>query len=66
MVRATALFTGLIWVVFYWLLVEQVDASIWWPTLIAFAFGFKFRVLALCRWEESRAKEPAGGLQARR
>jgi uncharacterized membrane protein YeiH len=56
-----ALLTGLIWVVFYWLIVQKGGASIWWPTLIAFAVGLVVRMLALYRgWEEPLAKEPRG------
>jgi hypothetical protein len=57
----TALLTGLVWVVLYWLIVREGGASIWWPTLIAFAVGYTLRVLALYRgWEEPLAPEPAG------
>ena len=56
-----ALLTGIVWVVLYWLIVQQGGASIWWPTLISFAIGYTLRVLALYRgWEEPLAKEPAG------
>jgi uncharacterized membrane protein YeiH len=56
-----ALLTGLIWVVFYWLIVQHGGGSVWWPTGIAFAIGFGIRMLALYRgWEEPLAKEPAG------
>ena len=56
-----ALLTGLVWVVFYWLIVQQGGGSIWWPTGIAFAIGFAVRMVALYRaWEEPLAKEPAG------
>ena len=56
-----ALLTGLIWVVFYWLIVQHGGGSIWWPTGIAFVLGFAVRMLALYRgWEEPLAKEPAG------
>jgi uncharacterized membrane protein YeiH len=56
-----ALLTGLVWVVLYWLIVQQGGASIWWPTLLAFAVGFTVRVAALYRgWEEPLASEPAG------
>jgi len=56
-----ALLTGLVWVVLYWLIVQQGGASIWWPTGISFAFGFTLRLLALYRgWEEPLASEPAG------
>jgi uncharacterized membrane protein YeiH len=56
-----ALLTGLIWVVFYWLIVQHGGGSIWWPTGIAFVVGFAVRMLALYRaWEEPLAKEPRG------
>ena len=56
-----ALLTGLVWVVLYWLIVQEGGASIWWPTLISFAIGFTLRILALYRgWEEPLAKEPTG------
>ncbi len=56
-----ALLTGLIWVVFYWLIVQHGGGSVWWPTGIAFAIGFGVRMLALYRgWEEPLAKDPAG------
>jgi uncharacterized membrane protein YeiH len=56
-----ALLTGLIWVVFYWLIVQHGGGSIWWPTGITFAVGFAVRMLALYRgWEEPLAKEPHG------
>ena len=56
-----ALLTGIVWVVLYWLIVQQGGASIWWPTLIAFAVGYTLRVVALYRgWEEPLAKEPKG------
>jgi len=56
-----ALLTGLVWVVLYWLIVQQGGASIWWPTLISFAIGFTLRIMALYRgWEEPLAKEPTG------
>jgi uncharacterized membrane protein YeiH len=56
-----ALLTGIVWVVLYWLLVQQAGASIWWATILAFAIGFTLRMLALYRgWEEPLAKEPAG------
>ena len=56
-----ALLTGLVWVVLYWLIVQQAGGSIWWPTLISFAAGYALRVIALYRaWEEPLAKEPAG------
>ncbi len=54
-----ALLTGLIWVVFYWLIVQKGGGSIWWPTGIAFVIGFAVRMVALYRaWEEPLAKEP--------
>jgi uncharacterized membrane protein YeiH len=57
----TALLTGVIWVVLYWAIVQKGGASIWWPTVIAFAIGFALRMAALYRgWEEPLAKEPAG------
>jgi len=57
----TALLTGLIWAVFYWLIVQHGGGSVWWPTGIAFAIGFVVRMLALYRgWEEPLAKEPSG------
>jgi uncharacterized membrane protein YeiH len=56
-----ALLTGLVWVVFYWLIVQHGAGSIWWPTGIAFVIGFTVRMLALYRaWEEPLATEPAG------
>jgi uncharacterized membrane protein YeiH len=56
-----ALLTGVIWVVLYWAIVQKGGASIWWPTLIAFAIAFVVRMAALYRgWEEPLAKEPAG------
>ena len=56
-----ALLTGLVWVVLYWLIVQQAGGSIWWPTLISFAIGYALRVIALYRaWEEPLAKEPTG------
>lgn len=56
-----ALLTGVIWVVLYWLLVQQAGASIWWATGISFAIGYTLRMLALYRgWEEPLAKEPTG------
>ena len=56
-----ALLTGVIWVVLYWAIVQKGGASIWWPTLIAFAIAFAVRMTALYRgWEEPLAKEPAG------
>jgi uncharacterized membrane protein YeiH len=56
-----ALLTGIVWVVLYWLLVQQAGASIWWATILTFAIGFTLRMLALYRgWEEPLAKEPAG------
>lgn len=56
-----ALLTGIVYVPLYWLIVQKGGASIWWPTLIAFATGFSIRMLALYRgWEEPLAKEPAG------
>jgi hypothetical protein len=59
-----ALVTGIVWVVLYWLLVQQAGASIWWATILAFAIGFALRMLALYRgWEEPLAKEPAGVIQ---
>ena len=59
-----ALLTGIVWVVLYWLLVQQAGASIWWATILAFAIGFALRMLALYRgWEEPLAKEPAGVIQ---
>jgi hypothetical protein len=44
-----ALLTGFVWVVLYWLIVQQGGASIWWPTLISFGVGYTLRVLALYR-----------------
>ena len=59
-----AALTGLTWVVMYWLIVQQAGASIWWPTLIAFAVGYTLRLTALYRgWEEPLAAEPAGVYQ---
>lgn len=56
-----ALLTGVVWVVLYWAIVQEAGASILWPTVIAFAFGFVVRMAALYRsWEEPLAKEPAG------
>ena len=56
-----AVLTGVIWVVLYWAIVQKGGASIWWPTLIAFAIAFGVRMAALYRgWEEPLAKEPAG------
>ena len=56
-----AALTGLVWVVLYWLLVQQAGVSIWWPSLISFAFGYTLRLTALYRgWEEPLAAEPAG------
>jgi uncharacterized membrane protein YeiH len=56
-----AALTGLVWVVLYWLIVQQAGASIWWPSLLAFAFGYTLRLTALYRgWEEPLASEPAG------
>jgi uncharacterized membrane protein YeiH len=56
-----ALLTGVIWVVLYWVIVQQAGGSIWWPTGIAFAIGFIVRMAALYQgWEEPLAKEPAG------
>lgn len=53
--------TGLIWVVFYWLIVQHGGGSVWCPTGIAFVLGFAVLMLALYRgWEEPLAKEPAG------
>lgn len=58
---AIALLTGFVWVCLYWLLVQQGGASIWWPTLLAFAAGYTLRMLALYRgWEEPLAREPVG------
>jgi uncharacterized membrane protein YeiH len=59
-----ALLTGLVWVVLYWLLVQQAGASVWWATGISFVIGFTLRMLALYRgWEEPLVKEPAGVYQ---
>jgi uncharacterized membrane protein YeiH len=56
-----AALTGLIWVILYWLIVQQAGAIIWWPTLIAFAVGYALRLTALYRgWEEPLAAEPVG------
>jgi uncharacterized membrane protein YeiH len=56
-----ALLTGIAWVIFYWLLVQQAGASIWSATLLAFGVGYTLRVLALYRgWEEPLALEPEG------
>ncbi len=56
-----ALLTGIIWVVLYWLIVEEGGASVWWPTLLSFGIGYTLRVLALYRgWEAPLAKEPTG------
>lgn len=58
---ACALLTGVIWVAFYWLIVQHGGGSVWWPTGIAAVIGFTVRMLALYRgWEEPLAKEPAG------
>jgi uncharacterized membrane protein YeiH len=60
----TALLTGAVWVVLYWLIVQKGGASIWWPTVISFVLGFVVRMMALYRgWEEPLAKEPAGVYQ---
>jgi hypothetical protein len=57
----TALLTGAIWVCLYWLIVQQGDGSVWWPTLLPFAIGYAFRLTALYRgWEEPLAAEPEG------
>jgi uncharacterized membrane protein YeiH len=54
-----ALLTGLVWVVFYWLIVQHGGGSVWWATGIAFAIGL--RMVALYRgWEEPLAEEPTG------
>jgi uncharacterized membrane protein YeiH len=59
-----ALLTGLVWVVLYWLLVQQAGASVWWATGISFVIGFTLRMLALYRgWEEPLVQEPAGVYQ---
>ena len=59
-----ALLTGIVWVVLYWAIVQQGDASIWWATAITFVFGFTLRMLALYRgWEEQLVKEPKGVYQ---
>ena len=56
-----ALVTGLVWVVLYWLIVQQGGASVWWPTFISFGIGYTLRVTALYRgWEEPLASEPVG------
>ena len=48
----------------YWLIVQQAGASIWWPSLIAFAVGYALRLTALYRgWEEPLAAEPTGVYQ---
>jgi uncharacterized membrane protein YeiH len=53
---ATALLTGLVWV-----LVDWAGASTWVAMGVAFAVGYSLRVTALYRaWEEPLAREPAG------
>ena len=57
----TALLAGAVWVCLYWLIVQKGGGSLWWPTLIAFAVGYAFRLTALYRgWEEPLAAEPEG------
>ena len=51
-----AVLTGLVWIMLTW-----AGASTWPATIIAFAVGFIFRLLALYRgWEEPLASEPKG------
>jgi uncharacterized membrane protein YeiH len=53
---ATAVLTGLVWVLVYW-----AGASTWVAMGVAFVVGYGFRVMALYRaWEEPLAREPAG------
>jgi len=53
---STALLTGAVWIV-----ADNWGLSIWVSTLVAFAVGFTFRMLALYRgWEEPLPKEPKG------
>jgi uncharacterized membrane protein YeiH len=57
----TALLTGAVWVCLYWPIVQKGGGSLWWPTLLAFAIGYAFRLTALYRgWEEPLASVPAG------
>jgi hypothetical protein len=56
---ATALLTGLVWVLVYW-----AAADTWVALGVAFGIGYAFRVTALYRaWEEPLAREPAGVYQ---
>jgi uncharacterized membrane protein YeiH len=52
----TAFLTGGVWII-----ADALGASTWLSALIAFIFGYTFRVIALYRaWEEPLAKEPKG------
>jgi uncharacterized membrane protein YeiH len=56
---ATALLTGLVWV-----LVDWTGAGTWVAMGVAFVVGYSFRMTAIYRaWEEPLAREPAGVYQ---
>ena len=59
----TALLTAAVWIVLNHYLGNS-DSGLWASSIIAFAVGFAFRLLALYRcWEEPLAKEPTGTYQ---